>query len=78
MEYSLTENKVNKTIDLSSPLNSNRAKLFLDNSILTNDPKWGEKLRNYEKLKDIFHYDSKVFPKIITTKMILSICFIAF
>ena len=46
MEYSLTENKVNKTIDLTS----NRAKLFLDNSIFTNDP--------------------KVFPKIITTKMI--------
>ena len=66
MEYSLTENKVNKTIDLTS----NRAKLFLDNSIFTNDPKWGEKLRNYEKLKDIFHYDPKVFPKIITTKMI--------
>ena len=70
MEYSLTENKINKTIDLSSPINSNRAKLFLDNTIIANDPKWGEKLRNYEKLKEVFHYNPKVYPKIITTKMV--------
>jgi len=66
----LNENNNSNTNDISSPIRSNRAKLFLDNTIVSNDPKWGEKLRSYKKLRDIFHYDSKVFPKHITTKMI--------
>lgn len=70
MEYSLTDNNINKTIVISSPIIHNKEKNYLDNTIIPNDLKWGEKLRNHKKLKEIFHYESNVFPKQITTKMI--------
>ena len=70
MKYCLELSNNNKTIDISSPIRTNRSKLFSDNTIISNDPKWGENLRSYKKLRDIFHYESKVFPKHITTKMI--------
>ena len=41
-------------------------------SIIPNDSLWGEKLKNYQKSKDIFYYNTKDFPKIITKKMIMS------
>ena len=63
MKYSSTEGSNNKTIEVSSTNRFNQ-ELFLD------DPKWGDNLRNYQKLRDIFHYESKVFPKHITTKMV--------
>ena len=43
-----------------------------DNTIIKNDNQWGEKLRNYQKSKDVFKYDPKIFPKHITSKMINS------
>ena len=43
--------------------------LHSDNTIIANDKQWGEKLRNYQKLKEVFKYDPKVFPKHITSKM---------
>ena len=66
MEYSLSERNNNNTIELTSPIRNKN----LENAIIPNDSKWGEKLNNYQKLKNIFHYDSKVFPRHITTKMI--------
>jgi hypothetical protein len=73
MDISLTDNnnKSNKTLDISSSVNQNRQKILADHTIVPNDLKWGEKLRNYKKLKDIFNYESKVFPRHITTKMIV-------
>ena len=41
-------------------------------TIIPNDSLWGEKLQNYQKSKDIFYYDKKYFPKIITKKLIRS------
>ena len=69
MESCLTEGNKNKTIENTYSYRANKAKMFLDNSIFQNDPNWGEKLRNYQKLKEIFHYDPKVFPKHISQKM---------
>ena len=66
MEYSLTDGNNNNTIEYSSPFRNR----ILENTIIPNDSKWGEKLKSYKNLKDIFNYDSKVFPKHITTKMI--------
>ena len=66
MDFSLTEGNNNKTIEYSSPMR-NRLK---DNAIIPNDPKWGEKIKSYKNLKNIFNYESKVFPPHITTKMI--------
>ena len=59
MDYCLTEANNNKTIENTSSFRTNKAKRFLYNSIFQNDPKWGEKLRDYEKSKEIFHYDQK-------------------
>ena len=67
MEYSLTEGNNNKIVDPSIYI---RGKIKNDNSLFENDSKWGEKLRNYKKAKEVFHYDPKVFPRHITTKMI--------
>ena len=67
MDYSLTEGNNNNIVDPSTYF---RGKIIKDNSIFENDSKWGEKLRNYIKEKEVFHYDPKVFPKHITTKMI--------
>ena len=66
MEYSLTEGINNKTVEYSSPIRNR----ILDNAIIPNDLKWGENLKSYKNLKNIFHYESKVFPKHITTKMV--------
>ena len=41
-------------------------------TIIPNDSLWGEKLKNYQKSKDIFYYDKKYFPKIITKELIRS------
>ena len=57
-------------INIVDPSTYFRGKIIKDNSIFENDSKWGEKLRNYIKEKEVFHYDPKVFPKHITTKMI--------
>ena len=69
MEHLLTENNTN-SINISSPVRDNKEKLFNNNTIIQNDLKWGDKIKNYKKLKDIFNYEPKCFPKHITTKMI--------
>ena len=71
MEILLTDGNINKSTDIYSPVKQNRQKLFTDHEIFPSDSKWGEKLRQYKKLKDIFHYDPKIFPRHITTKMIV-------
>ena len=38
--------------------------------IIPNDSLWGEKLRNYQKSKEIFYRNKKDFPKIITKEQI--------
>ena len=41
-------------------------------AIIPNDSLWKEKLKNYEKSKDIFYYNKTDFPKIITKELIMS------
>ena len=69
MENLLTENNINIK-NISSPVRDNKTKFFYNNTIIQNDLKWGDKIKNYKKLKDIFYYEPKCFPKHITTKMI--------
>ena len=71
MERSVTEINNSPVKVLKSSISCNKEKIFFDNAIEPNDLKWGDKIRDYKNSKQIFHYDSKVFPKHITTKMIL-------
>lgn len=41
-------------------------------AIVPNDMSWGDKLKNYQKSKDIVYFDKKDFPKIITRELIMS------
>ena len=41
-------------------------------TIIPNDSLWAEKLKNYQKSKDIFYFNTKDFPKIITKEMVRS------
>ena len=52
--------------------NSKREKMPEEIAIIPNDSLWGEKLKNYQKSKDIFYYNKKDFPKIITKELILN------
>ena len=40
--------------------------------IVPNDALWGEKLKNYQKSKDIFYFNKKDFPKIIKKELVMS------
>ena len=75
MKYSITE--ASKIKDLSknsnlSPLEIQRQKVFLDEAIEPNDPKWASKLIDYQNAKKVFHYNPDQFPKHITKKMIFA------
>ena len=41
-------------------------------AIIPNDSSWSEKMKNYQKSKDVFYYNNTDFPKIITKEMIFS------
>ena len=74
MKNSITE--ASKTKDISknsplSPLELQRQKVFLDEAIEPNDPKWASKLIDYQNSKKVFHFKPEQFPKHITKKMIL-------
>ena len=73
MKYSITEtsNLRNKSNDSShlSPIEQQRQKVFLDEAIEPNDPKWASKLIEYQNSKKVFHYNPNQFPKHITKKM---------
>ena len=74
MKYSITETSNNRDISKDSnlsPLEFQRQKVFLDEAIEPNDPKWASKLIDYQNSKKIFHYKPEQFPKHITKKMIL-------
>ena len=73
MKYSITEtsNRPKITEDTTlSPLQLQRHKVFLDEAIEPNDPKWASKLQDYQNTKKVFHYNPDQFPKHITKKMI--------
>ena len=75
MKNSITE--ASKTKDISknsplSPLELQRQKVFLDEAIEPNDPKWASKLIDYQNSKKVFHYTPDQFPKHITKKMIFA------
>ena len=40
--------------------------------IVPNDALWGEKLKNYQKSKDVFYFNKKDFPKIIKKELVMS------
>ena len=67
-----TDQQVNNASNRPNQIMSDSFLLHSDNTIIPNDKQWGEKLRNYQKSKEVFKYDPKVFPKHITTKMINS------
>ena len=73
MKYSITEtdstSKIAKSSSLS-PIEKQRQKVFLDEAIEPNDPKWASKLIDYQNAKKVFHYNPDQFPKHITKKMI--------
>ena len=75
MKYSITEtsnrSKISKDSNLS-PLQLQRQKVFLDEAIEPNDPKWASKLQDYQNAKKVFHYYPDQFPKHITKKMIFA------
>ena len=54
----------------SCSITSNRLKNFYDEAIIPNDLKWGQKLKSYRSLRELYQYDPKNFPKIITSKMV--------
>ena len=70
MFHPLTETNNSPVKINSSAITSNKAKIFFDKAIEPNDLKWGQKLQDYKNSKKVFSYDTKVFPKHITTKMI--------
>ena len=75
MKNSITE--ASKTKDISknsplSPLELQRQKVFLDEAIEPNDPKWASKLIDYQNSKKVFHYTPDQFPKHITKEMIFA------
>lgn len=41
-------------------------------AIIPNDMSWGDKLKDYQKTKDIVYFNKKDFPKIITRQQIMS------
>ena len=73
MKYSITEtdseSKIAKSSSLS-PIEIQRQKVFLDEAIEPNDPKWASKLIDYQNAKKVFHFNPDQFPKHITKKMI--------
>ena len=63
MKYSITEtsNPRNKSNDSNlSPIEQQRRKVFLDEAIEPNDPKWASKLIEYQNSKKVFHYKSPI------------------
>ena len=74
MKYSITETSNKRNISKDSPLDPlelQRQKVFLDEAIEPNDPKWASKLIDYQNSKKVFHFKPEQFPKHITKKMIL-------
>ena len=68
----ITENKNYGNNEKKLALSANKAKTFFDEAIIQDDPKWGEKLREYKNSKNIFYYDKSAFPPHITEKMIIN------
>ena len=71
MEHSITDINIVPFKSLSSAVAENKSKNTIDETLIPNDKHWGDKLRDYKNSKQIFSYDSKVFPQHITNKMIM-------
>ena len=71
MEHSITDINIVPFKSLSSAVAENKSKNTIDETLIPNDKHWGDKLRDYTKSRQIFSYDSKVFPQHITNKMIM-------